>query len=332
MQQFWDSGIQFIVSFQAYSWLATPMNFFSFMGSELFYILLLPILYWSVDSALGLRVGFILLFNTWLNELLKVVFHDPRPYWVSTEVQAYASETSFGLPSGHSQSAVAVWGMIAYYVNRRWVWVVSVALMVLIGLSRIFLGVHFPTDVLFGWLIGALLLMCFIKFWDPVTAWLKRLTFAQQILAALLVSLGFIGTMQLAISFLGDWTIPQEWLANAAVAFPEGPAPDPLNINGVVSMAGILFGLSLGLAWTARRGGFSTDGTFLQRCVRILAGLIGLLILYVGLKLILPSGKDFLPTALRYIRYGLVGVWVSAGAPWLFIRMKLANPGKNPVN
>jgi membrane-associated phospholipid phosphatase len=332
MQQFWDSGIQFIVSFQAFSWLITPMKLFSFMGSELFYIFLLPVIYWSIDSALGLRIGFILLFNTWLNEFLKILFHDPRPYWYSTEVKAYASEISFGLPSGHAQTAVAVWGMIAYYVKRPWVWVVSVALMILIGLSRIFLGVHFPTDVLAGWLIGGILLFCFIKFWDPVAAWLNRLSFAQQILVAFLVSMGFIGTMQLAIFLLGDWKIPQEWLVNAAVAFPDGPAPDPLNINTVVSMAGILFGLSLGLAWTTRRGGFSTDGTFLQRCARILIGLIGLLILYVGLKLIFPSGKELLPTTLRYLRYGLVGAWVSAGAPWLFIRMKLAKPRQDSVN
>jgi hypothetical protein len=131
---------------------------------------------------------------------------------------------------------------------------------------------------------------------------------------------------------LGDWTIPQEWLANAAVAFPESPAPDPLNINGVVSMAGILFGLSLGLGWTSRRGGFSTDGTILQRCARILAGLVGIVILYIGLKLILPSGKDLLPITFRYLRYGLVGLWVSAGAPWLFIRMKLAKPIRDSVN
>jgi len=273
-----------------------------------------------------LRVGLILLFNTWLNELLKIIFHDPRPYWYSTAVKAYANETSFGLPSGHSQTAVAVWGMIAYYVKRPWVWGVSIAMMVLIGLSRIFLGVHFPTDVLVGWLVGGLLLYCFIKFWDPVSAWLKKMTFAQQTLVALLVSLGFIGTMQIAILFLGDWAIPQEWLTNAAVAFPEGPAPDPININGVVSMAGILFGLSLGLAWLTRRGGFSADGTILQRCARFLVGLVGILVLYVGLKLIFPSGVGLLPTALRYLRYGLVGAWVSAGAPWLFIRLKLARP------
>jgi hypothetical protein len=53
---------------------------------------------------------------------------------------------------------------------------------------------------------------------------------------------------------------------------------------------------------------------------------LGVAILYIGLKLIFPSSEDLLSSALRYLRYGLVGVWVSAGAPWLFIRLKLAKP------
>jgi len=152
------------------------------------------------------------------------------------------------------------------------------------------------------------------------------MSFAQQILVAFLASVGFIATMRLGILLLGNWTIPPEWLANAAIAFPEGPSPDPFNIDGVVSMAGILFGLSLGLAWISRRGGFSSAGTFLQRVARFLVGVIGILILYGGLKFIFPSGKDLLTILLRYLRYGLVRAWVSAGAPWLFIRMKLAKP------
>jgi membrane-associated phospholipid phosphatase len=327
MQPFWDSGIQFIVALQNYSWLTTPMKLFSFLGSEEFFLFLLPLLYWSVDAALGLRVGLILLFSTWLNEVIKVLSHDPRPYWYTTAVKAYASETTFGLPSGHSQTAVAVWGMIAYYVKRPWLWAVCIAVMLFIGLSRMYLGVHFPTDVLAGWLIGGILLLCFIKLWNPVAAWLTKLTFVWQIITAFLVSLAFIGIMYLALLSVGNWSLPQEWLANAAAAFP-AITPIPFEIGGVVSTAGTLFGLSLGLAWMARRGGFSTEGTFLQRLARFLLGVLGVAILYIGLKLIFPSSEDLLSSALRYLRYGLVGVWVSAGAPWLFIRLKLAKPQK----
>jgi membrane-associated phospholipid phosphatase len=326
MQSIWDSGIQFILAFQTVSWLVAPMKFFSFLGSEEFFMFMLPLLYWCVDTALGLRVGLILLFSTWLNDVLKILFNDPRPYWISTDMNAYANEASFGVPSGHSQTAVAVWGMIAYYVNRRWVWVSCVVVMILIGLSRMYIGVHFPTDVLIGWLVGGILLVCFIKFWNPVADWLKRLTFVRQVLVAFLVSLGFIGTVQLSIFSLGDWSMPEEWLLNSAAAFPEGPEPDPVDLSGAITTAGTLFGLSLGLAWFTRRGGFSVEGSLGQRAARFLVGLVGLGILYLGLKLIFPSGDGSLPYFFRYLRYSLVGVWVSAGAPWLFVRMKLAKP------
>lgn len=324
MQALWDSGVQIIAAFQTIPFLVAPMKFFSFLGSEEFFILMLPLLYWSVDAALGLRVGLILLFSTWLNDIFKVLLHAPRPYWCSTDIEAFANESSFGAPSGHSQTAVAVWGMIAYYVNRTWVWAVCIAVMVLIGLSRIYLGVHFPTDVLSGWLIGGLLLLCFVKFWNPVAAWLKKLSFGQQVLVAFLVSLGFIATVQLAILSLGNWTIPEEWLANAALAFPEGPLPDPIDLSGAITSAGTLFGLSLGLAWFNRQGGFSAEGTLGQRAGRFLIGLVGVAVFYIGLKLIFPSGEGILPYFFRYVRYALVGAWVSAGAPWLFVRMKLA--------
>lgn len=326
MQAFWDSGVQLIINFQTIPWLVLPMEFFSFLGSEEFFLFLLPLLYWCVDTALGLRVGLILLFSTWLNDVFKIMLHDPRPYWYTTEVKAYANETSFGVPSGHSQTAVAVWGMIAYYFRRPWLWAACVSVMVLIGLSRIYLGVHFPTDVFLGWLIGGILLFCFIKFWDPVAAWLKKLTFGRQVLVAFLVSLGFIASVQLAILSLGEWTIPEEWLLNAAVAFPEGPAPAPVDLSGAVTSAGTLFGLAVGLAWFTRQGGFSIEGSLGQRAARFLVGLVGVAILYLGLKLIFPSGDGALPYLFRYLRYSLVGAWVSAGAPWLFIRMKLAKP------
>ena len=95
------------------AWLIAPMQLFTFLGREEFYLLLLPILYWCVSATLGLRVGMILLLSAGLNDLLKMAFALPRPYWVDPTVRALSPETSFGIPSGHAQNAVAVWGVIA---------------------------------------------------------------------------------------------------------------------------------------------------------------------------------------------------------------------------
>jgi membrane-associated phospholipid phosphatase len=104
-------------------WLIVPMKFFSFLGVEEFYLVALPFLYRCVDSGLGLRVGVMMLFSSGLNPILKIPFHGPRPYWVSTVIKPLWAETSFGMPSGHAQQAVAVWGFTAGSLRRTWAWV-----------------------------------------------------------------------------------------------------------------------------------------------------------------------------------------------------------------
>jgi len=132
-----QGGIAWIVAFQSLGdWLALPMKFFTFLGSEEFFLVILPALYWSIDAGLGMRVGTILLFNSGLNETLKLLFHTPRPYWYSPQVKSMTAESAFGLPSGHAQKAIGVWGMLAAHIKRPWAWPVAIGIILMIGLSR----------------------------------------------------------------------------------------------------------------------------------------------------------------------------------------------------
>jgi membrane-associated phospholipid phosphatase len=325
MQFFIDSGIGFIIALQSAvgDWFIAPMRFFSYLGNEEFFLLVLPLIYWSVDSALGLRVGFILVTSNLFNYVGKLVFAGPRPYWVSSHVRAlWSMETSFGAPSGHAQLAVSVWGTFAAYAKRTWFWVVSIVIIFLIGFSRVFLGVHFPHDVVFGWLFGAVILWAFTRFWEPVGAWVGKKTLSQQILIAFIVSLLFI-----AMGF-GTWTvrsgfqIPESWISNALLAATE--MPDPVDPSSIFTSAGTFFGLATGAAWIMSKGGYQASGPVEKRAIRYVIGLIGVLIFYVGLGAIFPRGDGFIFYLLRYIRYALVGWWVAGGAPWVFVRFKLA--------
>jgi membrane-associated phospholipid phosphatase len=315
-------GISFIIAFQSLgAWLEAPMKFFSFLGSEEFFIVFLPLVYWSIDAALGLRLGFILLFGTGLNELFKLPFHGPRPYWLSTNVRPLASETSFGVPSGHSQISAGFWGMLAAHFRKAWIWIIALLLVIFIGLSRLYLGVHFPHDVLIGWTLGFLTLWAFVKFWEPIAKRVKAMTFWNQIGLAFAVSLILILPGAFFVYLSRGWTMPAEWIANAARG--GGPSPNPFSLSGLITASATLFGLCFGLSWMAPRGGFSAEGPVAKRALRFIVGLIGVGILYIGLKLILPDGDAFVPYLFRYIRYALLGFWVTGGAIWVFSKIKL---------
>ena len=319
-------GINWIVAIQSLGgWLEAPMKFFSFLGSENFFFLTLPLIYWSIDAGHGLRVAAILIASNSLKPVFKMFFAGPRPYWVSPQVKAFAAEGSFGIPSGHAQDAVALWSMMASGVRKRWAWIAAFALAFLIGFSRLYLGVHFVHDVLTGWLIGGLLLWAFLRFWDPAAAWLQTTSFGQQVLIAFLLSLLVIALGALVVGRLDGYTLPAEWRENALRA---GELPDPVSIEGTLASAGTLFGLAVGVAWLALRGGYQASGPVAKRALRYVIGLIGVLLFWKGLDFVFPAGEDFIGFFFRYLRYFLVGLWISAGAPYLFFHFKLADKPK----
>ena len=319
-----DFGISFITAFQSMgTWLEAPMKFFSFLNSENFLLIFLPFLYWSVDAALGIRVWFIFLAGAGLSQYFKMPMHGPRPYWVSTDVRAFASETSFGVPSGHAELASGIWGMTAAYYRKTWVWVAAVLLAFLIGLSRLYLGVHFPHDVLAGWILGFLTLWAFVRFWESVEARIKKMSPWSQVGLAFVVSLLMVLLGVLLVFLSRNFVLPPEWFANAAQAGAEAPDPFSYSMELLITSAAALFGSCIGFVWMAQRGGFNASGPVWKRAARFVAGLIGVLILYVGLKAIFPSGDTFIPYMFRYIRYAIIGFWVSGGAPWVFAKLNL---------
>lgn len=316
--------INLILLFQKLgTWLVAPMRFFTFLGYEEFYLLIAPALYWCFNTALGLRLGLYLILSANLNAALKFLFHTPRPYWIDLRVRAFTAESSFGIPSGHAQNAVPVWGTLAIHFRKVWIWVGAIGLMGLIGLSRVYLGVHFPRDVLVGWLIGAVLLGLMLSLEKPALDWLKTRSLWTQISSILAVTfllLAFGGGARLA---LAGWTLPQEWINNARIAFPDAKPIDPLAFSSAVSNAGVFFGLALGGLFMFRRGWFNPLGPLGMRFSRYLLGLLGVLILWMGLGEILPRGETWLPFTLRFVRYALTGLWVTYLAPLTFIRLRL---------
>ncbi len=319
----YELDLSWVIAFQALGdWLVEPMHFFSFLGTEEFYILIMPILYWCIDAGLGLKVGTIMLFSSGLNFIFKMPFMGPRPYWVSTAVKPLWAEVFFGIPSGHAQNAVAVWGSLAAYVRGRWAWGLAVFLMVMIGLSRVFLGAHFFLDMVAGWLLGALLLWLFLRYWDTVAFWAGKQSLGRQFFSAFLVSVGIVLLGWVLVVVKKDFALPDVWITNAARIGDEGIAP--FTLSGLITSAGTLFGLLAGVAWMAPRGGWQAWGPVWNRAARYPVGLLGVLVFWYGLGLVFPRGESLAPFILRFARYALLGFWVAAGAPLFFMKLKLS--------
>lgn len=327
MESIWSSGIEIIQWTRlAGDWLAWPMRVLSALGRAEFYLILIPWLYWCLNARLGQRVAAILLLSVSLNEFLKIACHQPRPYWVQPGLIAYAGEANFGLPSGHAQHAVSIWGLLAVDLplrddRRHWLAIICVLLIVLIGLSRIYLGVHFPTDVAVGWLLGGLLLRAFLR-WEPsMRAWLASRGLSVQVLLALGASVLLFAPVALAIISLRRWALPLAWQQNALLN--SGVAIDPWNLENVITMAGVTLGLALGAIWAARRGGFGVRGTPAQLGLRYLIGLLGVIALWYGVRMLTNGLEGPLGMLVRYVRYTAVGFWVARGAPACFLRLGL---------
>jgi membrane-associated phospholipid phosphatase len=323
-----DTGIGLIPIMQNQGWAFPLMKLASFLGSLVFFILVMPLFYWCWDARLGFRVGLILILSQGLNSALKIAFHSPRPYWISQEVIPYVrgssfgmpNGSSFGMPSGHAQDAVCVWGLIASYIQRPWAWAMALGMILLIGISRIYLGVHFPGDVIVGWAVGALILAAFLITEPFVSQRLKKLNLKQQILASFLASLGLIGLYSVSWAAMDGWQMPAAWAANALAS--TGESIKPLNPNEAFEAAGMLFGIATGYALLLSKGGFKADGSAVIRLTRYVVGSVCLIAIWFGLGVIhleMPVGY-----VVAYMRSMLSGAWVAGGAPLLFIRLKLA--------
>lgn len=322
MTSLWPDEIRLIVLIQQLpGWLEPVMEFLSLFAREEFFLVLLPVLYWCVNPRLGLRVGIALLSTASINAFLKLAFHAARPYWIGADVKVLSTEASFGMPSGHAQTSVAVWGVLVSPLRSKAAWWAAGILALLVSFSRLYLGVHFVSDVVAGLLLGLLFLMLFLRFEDAVVAWWQRKSLTGQVIVSFVIS-GVILAAALAINMAyAGWTAPETWNYVKEIK--------PASLETLIAMSGSLLGTLIGASVMHKLGWFDASGPWWQRVLRFLVGSIGLFLIWYGLKKVLPQGDDLLASSLRYGRYALLSLWVQLGAPLLFFKLRLLGRG-NP--
>lgn len=233
------------------------------------------------------------LIQTYINTLIKAVTQVSRPS--GEEVRILYSESTQGsssFPSGHTQGTAAFWGYMSIYYKNKILTLFSIAIILLVGLSRIYLGLHFPIDVLGGLLFAGGILLIYNHTYEGIMRQLEKFSWKIKILLSLMLPLLFL--------FL------------------------PGHDKGM--LVGFVIGLLIGYQIEGRYLNFSTKAPLYKQIIKFIIGIIGFfglrvilkaIFIQIGLTSITELGADVL-------RYGIIGLWAAYFAPYIFIALKLS--------
>ncbi len=277
--------------------LDTVFGFFTFFGEELCVLFLLCLLYWCLDKRLAYQICLVYFLSGLGTQLLKVICRVPRP-WVldpqfSPVPSALETATGYSFPSGHTQSATAFWGTLGLWGWRRrgrfrgLALAAGLLLPALTGLSRMYLGVHTPQDVITGYLITLAIALL-------VTGFFARNPEADSVSPR---SAGLLFAASLAVTLI------------AALLMKTGYAEAEMAAD-CCKAGGAGMGFALGWYLESRYIRFSTKAPLPFQAVKLILGLAGAVLIQSGLK---PVLGESIPADI--FRYFLLVLWVMVGYP-----------------
>lgn len=255
------------------------------LGGELPFLVIAMIVFWCIDKRRGyyvLSVGFL---GTLTNQFMKLWFCVPRPWVLDPEFtileEAREAATGYSFPSGHTQNSVGTFGALAVTTKNKWVRSVSIALMILVPFSRMYVGVHTPADVL----VAAATAVIFLLILHPVVFY-KDGKYIPILLAVLTVlSLAFIGFVEF---------------------YPFSVDIDEHNlysgIKNAYTLAGALAGLIIVYIVDELYLHFKTEAIWWAQVLKVIFGLLAVLVIKSGTKASLNAlcSGHMIATGIRY--------------------------------
>lgn len=265
------------------------------LGEETAFLALAIIFFWCVDKRRGyyiLSVGF---FGTIINQFLKMTFRIDRPFEIHKDFHAVdgalEEATGFSFPSGHTQSSIGTFGSIAKSSFRKLVKIVCVLIAVLVPISRMYLGVHTPQDVLVSVVVAVSLI--FLVY--PFTAGKYHKYFPLAIVLMILMSVSYL-------IFVMSYNFPAEVNADRLLSGKES----------AFTLLGALCGLIVVYIVDEKWLHFPVKAVWWAQLIKIIVGLALVLAVKSGLKSIL---NDIFGAFIgRGVRYFLVVLF--AGCLW----------------
>lgn len=137
------------------------------LGEDTFFIFVTSVIYWCIDKELGYKLGFVTLTSAAVNFGIKDFLKVPRPIGEPgiRSLRVHTAE-GYSFPSGHTQNTTTLWTFFMVQFRLRWLFALGISIILLVGLSRLYLGVHTPLDVAGGMIIGTIWVMAWGKIYD----------------------------------------------------------------------------------------------------------------------------------------------------------------------
>jgi len=261
-----------------------------YLGAEDFFILFLPLIFWCIHKSLGIRLSFAFIFSYYINLVLKDFFAAPRPYQIDNKLYAPLKTEGFGIPSGHAQGAVTFWGYIASQMKTRGWWVLAIFMSLFIGIGRMYVGDHFPQDVLLGWTLGIVIVAMYTILQPHVGGWIGKQSLTLQIGLGIVVPLALF-----ALHGTSD----------------------------TAKVMGVMLGIFALYPVEEKYIRFDERTTWVKQIIKCAFGVAVIIAIRLGLKVLFPEQMIF-----DLIRYAAMGAWASLGAPWVFVKTRLAESSK----
>ncbi len=266
------------------------------LGDETAFIAVALIIFWCVSKKYGyyiLGVGFA---GTATNQFLKLAFKIPRPWIVDKNFtiveSAREGATGYSFPSGHTQTAIGLYGGTFAITKNKWIRSLMIVLCLLVPLSRMYLGVHTPLDV--G--VSILISIFFVLIFKPIADASEEKPI-------------FMFLMLLSVALLC-------FVYTCFAVFTPFKDVDTANLESAIKKAYTILGASVGLlvAYPIERRfiNFRTSAKWYVQIIKVAIGL-GLLLAiktYVKIPLELIFGKNLISNAVRYFILVIFGVLV----------------------
>lgn len=213
MSIFTDLSITYAIQALRCPFLDKFFIFLNLFDTQAFAFFLIPAIWIGYQRKHGVHIYYLYAINLWINAYAKKLFNMPRPYNIDPTV-GIIEVGGTGFPSGAAQTSILLSLLLISHWKRWWAWVIGINYIFWIGLSRIYLGVHFFTDVIGGWIIGTIIFLIDDNIFPKVYKYFKKLCNLQNlvisqaipIIAYIVIDTSFILMLSISLSVIG-WGI-----------------------------------------------------------------------------------------------------------------------------